>query len=209
MIHSKISPAINYGILWHDTLIRNIMLKSRIVEAALDDCANKPLRDPDALLTYLRERIPGDGDPTYVILDEIRVRPLSFSEFMSVFDGPADEGWDEYVVHGGMPLALSNPTRIMNIFKSVKSKDISDKTIASYISYLEDAYLVSKAQRFNIKGNAYIGSPKKYYFEDIGLRNARLGFRQVEENHLMENIVYNELLSRGYNVDPGFLDCLQ
>lgn len=105
--------------------------------------------------------------------------------------------------------SLTNPTRLMNIFKSVKSKDISDKTIASYISYLEDAYLVSKAQRFDIKGNAYIGSPKKYYFEDIGLRNARLGFRQVEENHLMENIVYNELLSRGYNVDPGFLDCLQ
>jgi predicted AAA+ superfamily ATPase len=102
--------------------------------------------------------------------------------------------------------SLTNPTRLMNVFKSEKGKDISDKTIASYLSHLEDAFLVSEAKRFDVKGNAYIGSPQKYYFEDVGLRNARLGFRQVEETHLMENIVFNELLSRGYNVDVGVVD---
>ncbi len=95
---------------------------------------------------------------------------------------------------------------MQNLLKSVKRKDISDKTIRSYIDYLVDAFLVSKAQRYDIKGNAYVGSPHKYYFEDVGLRNARLGFRQIEENHLMENIVYNELLSRGYSVDEGFVN---
>lgn len=288
--------------LFHRHLVESGVPESRIVEVALDDRTNKPLRNPDTLLAYLRGRVPGDGVPTYVVLDEIqlvpefedvlnsllhmrgadvyvsgsnsqflstdivsrfrgrsdeiRVRPLSFSEFMSIFDGPADEGWDEYVVHGGMPLALSysrasdkeaylrslfekvyiadvvernkvrhpeeldelvdvlasatgsltNPTRLMNVFRSVKKKDISDKTITSYISHLENAYLVSEAQRFDIKGDAYIGSPKKYYFEDVGLRNARMGFRQAEENHLMENIVFNELLSRGFNVDVGVVD---
>lgn len=288
--------------LFHRHLVESGVPESRIVEVALDDRANKPLRNPDTLFAYLRGRVPGDGVPTYVVLDEIqlvpefedvlnsllhmrgadvyvsgsnsqflstdivsrfrgrsdeiRVRPLSFSEFMSIFDGPADEGWDEYVVHGGMPLALSysrasdkeaylrslfekvyiadvvernkvrhpeeldelvdvlasatgsltNPTRLMNVFRSVKKKDISDKTITSYISHLESAYLVSEAQRFDIKGNAHIGSPKKYYFEDVGLRNARMGFRQAEENHLMENIVFNELLSRGFNVDVGVVD---
>lgn len=288
--------------LFHRHLVESGVPESRIVKVALDDRTNKPLRNPDTLLAYLRGRVPGDGVPTYVVLDEIqlvpefedvlnsllhmrgadvyvsgsnsqflstdivsrfrgrsdeiRVRPLSFSEFMSIFDGPADEGWDEYVVHGGMPLALSysrasdkeaylrslfekvyiadvvernkvrhpeeldelvdvlasatgsltNPTRLMNVFRSVKKKDISDKTITSYISHLENAYLVSEAQRFDIKGDAYIGSPKKYYFEDVGLRNARMGFRQAEENHLMENIVFNELLSRGFNVDVGVVD---
>ena len=188
--------------------------------------------------------------------DEVRLRPLSFSEFMSAYDGPADEGWDEYVMHGGMPLVLSysrasdkeeylkglfrrvyltdivernnvanvaeldelvdvlasavgsltNPSRLQNTFRSVKGKSLDDKTISSYIRHLEDAYLVAEAQRYDIKGRSYIGSPKKYYFEDVGLRNARVGFRQVEENHLMENVIFNELLSRGYNVDVGILD---
>jgi len=102
--------------------------------------------------------------------------------------------------------SLTNPSRLQNTFRSVKGKSLDDKTISSYIGYLEDAYLVAEAQRYDIKGRAYIGSPKKYYFEDVGLRNARMGFRQVEENHLMENIIYNELLSRGYNVDVGVLD---
>ena len=288
--------------LFHRHLVESGVPGGRIVEVALDDRANKALRDPDALLEHLQARVPGDGVPTYVILDEIqlvdefedvlnsllhvrgadvyvsgsnseflssdivsrfrgrsdevRVRPLSFSEFMSVWDGPADEAWDEYVVHGGMPLSLSyerasdkeeylrglfekvyvkdvverhdvrhpaelgelvdvlasavgsltNPTRLMDVFKSEKGKDISDKTIGTYISDLEDAFLVGEAKRFDVKGNSYIGSPQKYYFEDVGLRNARLGFRQVEETHLMENIVFNELLSRGYNVDVGVVD---
>ena len=288
--------------LFHRHLLVSGVDEGHIVEVALDDRANKALRDPDVLLAFLRSRIARDDQPTYVILDEVqmvdefedvlnsllhvdgadvfvsgsnseflssdivskfsgrsdevRVRPLSFAEFMSAYDGPADEGWDEYVMHGGMPLSLSyqrasdkeeylrglfqgvyltdivernhvanvaeldelvnvlasavgsltNPSRLQNTFRSVRGKSLDDKTIASYIGYLEDAYLVTEAQRYDIKGRAYIGSPKKYYFEDVGLRNARVGFRQVEENHLMENVIYNELLSRGYNVDVGVLD---
>lgn len=96
--------------------------------------------------------------------------------------------------------------KLTKTFKSVKNKAISDKTIKNYIDYLMDSFLISKAMRYDIKGKKYIGSPAKYYFEDVGLRNARLGFRQVEENHLMENIIYNELRIRGYHVDVGVIE---
>ena len=99
--------------------------------------------------------------------------------------------------------SLTNPSKLVRTFKSVKNKTISDKTLSAYIGYLIDAFLISKSVRFDIKGKKYIGSPAKYYFEDIGLRNARLNFRQMEENHIMENIVYNELCIRGYRVDVG------
>ncbi|MBT1174215.1 ATP-binding protein [Bifidobacterium sp. LC6] len=188
--------------------------------------------------------------------DEIRVRPLSFSEFMQAYDGDVPHGWAEYVVFGGMPLtvsmhtdeqktryleslftetylkdivarnhlrksqeldelvdvlassigALTNPAKIKATFDSVAHSKISVNTIAQYIEYLEEAFVVEEARRFNVKGRKYIGSPKKYYFEDIGLRNARLGFRQVEQTHIMENIVYNELRMRGYNVDVGVVE---
>lgn len=84
--------------------------------------------------------------------------------------------------------------------------DISLNTIRQYIEHLEDAFIISKANRYNVKGRKYIGTPLKYYFEDVGLRNARLGFRQIEETHLMENIIYNELRSRGYSVDVGVVE---
>lgn len=188
--------------------------------------------------------------------DEIRVYPLSFREFMSVYDGSVDEGWDDYFNYGGLPLVLScptpeekseylisqfkkvylsdlierhnirnadefdelldvlasaigsltNPLKLANTFKSVKGKTISDKTLKKYIDYLIDAFLVSKAKRFDVKGKKYINSPSKYYFEDIGLRNARLEFRQSEENHIMENIIYNELRIRGFRVDVGLVE---
>lgn len=96
--------------------------------------------------------------------------------------------------------------KLTKTFTSVKNKTISDKTIKNYIDYLTDAFLISKAVRYDIKGRKYIGSPAKYYFEDVGLRNARLGFRQVEESHLMENIIYNELRIRGYHVDVGIVE---
>ena len=99
--------------------------------------------------------------------------------------------------------SLTNPSKLARTFKSVKNKTISDKTLSAYIGYLIDAFLISKAVRFDIKGKKYIGSPAKYYFEDVGLRNARLNFRQLEENHIMENIIYNELCIRGYHVDVG------
>jgi predicted AAA+ superfamily ATPase len=102
--------------------------------------------------------------------------------------------------------SLTNPTKLARTFKSVKNKSISDKTLNAYIGYLIDAFLISRSVRFDIRGKKYIGSPAKYYFEDVGLRNARLNFRQTEENHIMENIVYNELRIRGYRVDVGVVE---
>ncbi|MDR1017538.1 MAG: ATP-binding protein [Lachnospiraceae bacterium] len=99
--------------------------------------------------------------------------------------------------------SLTNPSKILATFKTVLHSDISINTIRKYIDYLEDAFIINEAKRYDIKGRKYIGSPCKYYFEDVGLRNAAIGFRQIEENHLMENILYNELKIRGYSVDIG------
>ena len=188
--------------------------------------------------------------------DEINVFPLTFKEFMQVYDGDMYRGFADYIVYGGLPListmktetqkvnyltnlfnetylkdiiernhiektqeledlinvlasaigSLTNPPKIQATFKSSIGSAISINTIRQYIEYLEDAFIISKAQRYNVKGRKYIGTPLKYYFEDIGLRNARLGFRQVEETHLMENIIYNELRYRGYSVDVGVVE---
>ena len=185
--------------------------------------------------------------------DEIHVFPLTFKEFMQVYDGDEYHGWAEYVLYGGLPLtvsmntdeqkisylqnlfeetyikdikerhaiekvselndlinvlasavgSLNNPSKIEATFKSQLRSDISLNTIKHYIEYIEDAFLVTEANRYDVKGRKYIGTPLKYYFEDVGLRNARLGFRQVEETHLMENVVFNELRARGYQVDVG------
>lgn len=102
--------------------------------------------------------------------------------------------------------SLTNPPKIEATFKSAIQSTISLNTIRQYIEHLEDAFIINKANRYNVKGRKYIGTPLKYYFEDVGLRNARLGFRQVEETHLMENIIYNELRSRGYTVDVGVVE---
>lgn len=188
--------------------------------------------------------------------DEIHIYPLTFKEFMQVYDGDMYHGWAEYIVYGGLPLtvtmkteeqkihyltrlfdetyikdiidrhhiektqeledlihilasaigSLTNAPKIEATFKSVIRSDISLNTIRQYMEYLEDAFIISKANRYNVKGRKYIGTPLKYYFEDLGLRNARLGFRQIEETHLMENVVYNELRSRGYSVDVGVVE---
>ena len=102
--------------------------------------------------------------------------------------------------------APTNPTKISNTFKSEQGINYSNKTISNHIDYLAEAFLISKAERYDIKGRKYVGANRKYYFSDIGLRNARLNFRQQEPTHIMENIVYNELLIRGYNVDVGIVD---
>ncbi|MBO7700743.1 MAG: ATP-binding protein, partial [Eubacteriaceae bacterium] len=102
--------------------------------------------------------------------------------------------------------SLTNPRKIYDTFRSKGEKELSLNTVSSYLSYLEDAFIVSKAQRYDVRGRKYIGSPQKYYFADIGLRNARLNFRQQEETHLMENAIYNELALRGYNVDVGVVE---
>lgn len=185
--------------------------------------------------------------------DEVHMYPLTFGEFMSVYDGDKQEGWRDYVLFGGIPLvlgfetadqksdflkslfeetyisditgrnnirnkaeleellnilssaigSLTNPSKLSATFKSVKNKSISKDTIIKYIDYLIDSFLIDSAIRYDIKGKKYINTPSKYYFTDLGLRNARLNFRQVEETHVMENIIFNELKVRGYNVDVG------
>ena len=99
--------------------------------------------------------------------------------------------------------SLTNPTNITNALKSVKNEKLSVNTVSDYIDYCEDAFIVSEAKRYDVKGKHYFDYPNKYYFTDVGLRNARLNFRQIDSGHLMENIVYNELVSRGYSVDVG------
>lgn len=105
--------------------------------------------------------------------------------------------------------SLTNPTKLQNIFKTVKNSTLKDVTIKNYLGLLEDAFLIEKSVRYDIKGKKYISTPAKYYFEDLGLRNARLNFRQVEESHLMENLIYNELRMRGYSVDVGQVETFE
>ena len=191
--------------------------------------------------------------------DEIRVFPLSFSEFASAFYGSEEKAWQQYVTYGGMPRvlfcaneseksiylkqlfektylsdiiernkvqrtdvldslvnilassvgSLTNPNKLLNTYISNGVKDISINTINNYIGYLLDSFLLEKSERYDVKGKKYIHTPYKFYFSDIGLRNSRLNFRQQEENQIMENIIFNELLVRGYNVDIGVVPIRQ
>ncbi len=102
--------------------------------------------------------------------------------------------------------SLTNPSKLENTFASVRQKKVSDSTISSYLEHFVEAYMLRKANQYDIKGRKYIGTPLKYYFTDIGLRNAQLNFRQQEENHIMENVIYNELCARGFNVDVGVVE---
>lgn len=186
--------------------------------------------------------------------DEIHMYPLSFSEFLSAYEGNENDALSEYMNYGGLPQillykddfakanflrriyrtvflkdiyerhridypdefeelvkvmassigSLTNPNKLANSFKSKKNKkDITDKTISSYIKYMADAFVIESAERYDIKGKNYIDSPMKYYFQDLGLRNSVLSFRQIEETHLMENLIFNELKIRGFLVDVG------
>lgn len=187
--------------------------------------------------------------------DEIRVHPLSFSEYYSAVGGEKNAAFDEYSFYGGMPLVLSrpnktakmnylksllsevyikdiverkgierqdileqvldllcsslgsltNPSKIANTLKSQWREAVSANTIRAYIGHLEDAFLFSESKRYDVKGKAHFDSPNKYYCEDIGLRNARIGFRQQEITHIMENIIYNELIIRQFSVDVGIV----
>lgn len=275
--------------------------ENHIIEIALDDRMNIALRDPDAILCHIRERIV-DRELYYILLDEVQLipefedvlnsllhvrnvdvyvtgsnsrflssdivtefrgrgdeihlYPLSFSEFCEGFQGDRSEAWKKYYTYGGLPLILSldtekkkanylsnlyesvylvdilerhkvknkaefdelvrimassigspnNPAKLSNTFKSVKNVEIHHHTITKYLSYLEDAFLVEKSVRYDIKGKRYINTLSKYYFSDLGIRNALLNFRQQEENHIMENIIYNELCIRGYKVDVGMVE---
>ena len=185
---------------------------------------------------------------------EIRLYPLSFSEYYAVSGMEKADAWEEYIVYGGMPLAvlerdereraaylaglfeklyvadiverygaedayvgnlidvlassvgsLTNPSKLANTLNSVNHAGTTDKTVKKYLDALEDAFIFEKAQRYDVKGKRYFDSPMKYYATDVGLRNARLNFRQIEQTHLMENVLYNELLLRGYSVDVGMV----
>ena len=132
------------------------------------------------------------------VFEEIYLKDIK--ERYSIQNG---DGMDELVnIISSSVGSLTNPSRIANIFKG-NNKSISEHTIADYLEYLQDAFLIQRADRYDVKGRKYIGTPSKYYFSDVGLRNVRLNFRQQEKNHLMENIIYNELVYRGYNIDVG------
>ena len=185
--------------------------------------------------------------------DEVRMHPLSFSEYYSAVGGDKNDAFDAYAFFGGMPLILSrpndaakmnylrslfsevyikdiverkkieredvlsqvldllcssigsltNPTKITDTLKSREHISVSQNTIKAYIGHLSDAFLFAESKRYDVKGKAYFDTPSKYYCEDIGLRNARIGFRQQEMTHIMENILYNELVLRGFSVDVG------
>ena len=189
--------------------------------------------------------------------DEIRVNPLSFSEFYNAYKGDKRDAWPEYCTYGGLPLvmkknghenkaqylqtlfdkiylsdimernkilheksvlddilnivsssigSLTNAGKIANTFKSKRQINIDNNTVGRYLDLFIDAFMLYKSERYDIKGRKYIGSPLKYYFSDVGLRNARLQFRQMEENHIMENIIYNELIYREFSVDVGVVE---
>ena len=186
--------------------------------------------------------------------DEVKIHPLSFKEFMSVWSGAGNvEALQEYMTYGGLPQTVTmtddgqkedylkslfthtyltdikerykikydadleelvdllassigglvNPVKLQHTFKTVKKREISYDTIKRYLDLLQDAFLIEKAVRYDIKGKRYIDTPSKYYFEDLGLRNARINFRQGEQTHLLENLIYNELRIRGLSVDVG------
>ena len=187
--------------------------------------------------------------------DEVHMYPLSFAEFMSVYQGTKQDGWNEYMLYGGIPLvltfttpdqkiaflkslfeetyisdivgrhnirnkakleellnilssaigSLTNPEKLSATFQTVKKKKMSNVTIKRYIDYLCDSFLIDSAIRYDVKGKKYIDTPVKYYFTDTGLRNARLNFRQMEETHIMENMIFNELKMRGFHVDVGVI----
>ena len=286
--------------LFYNHLRENGVSDSQIIQIDLEDVYNESLRDPIAILNYIRQHSIEEQE-YYVLIDEIqllsrfeevlntllknpkldvyvtgsnarflskdvittfrgrgdevRIHPLSFSEFMSVkADAPFMERYlNEFLYFGGLPKVttlsqeeqkkeylqqlfantylidikerydirndgdleelidvlasniggLTNPLKIQKTFKSVKQSNITVNTIKNYLDYMQDAFLIERAVRYDIKGRKYIDTPQKYYFEDLGLRNARLNFRQTEPTHLMENLIYNELRIRGYSVDVG------
>ncbi len=285
--------------LFRQYLLENGTQENHIIVVDLEDRENKALRDPDALLYYILDRIPNKDEHYYVLLDEvqlvnefedvlnsflkkdwvdvfvtgsnakflskdvitefrgrgdeIRIHPLSFREFAAYKQDQPEKMWMEYMLYGGLPQvvlesdvskkkehlrnlfthtylkdikernavqntddldeivntiassigSLTNPNKIANTFHSAKRTDIDAKTIAKYLEYMEDAFMIERSVRYDIMGRRYINTPYKYYFEDLGLRNARIGFRQTEETHIMENMIYNELRAVGCQVDVG------
>ena len=285
--------------LFRGHLLSEGVPEGNIVSISLEEAANKPLRNPVALVDYICQRTEGKGE-CYILLDEIQmvedfedavntlikdrnldvyltgsnskflssdirtkfrgrgdrvhVQPLSFSEFSSAYGG--GDAWKEYSRFGGMPEtvgmqtpeqkieylkdlmdhvyksdmierydirkpdelsqvidslsssigSLTNPVKLSNTLRTEYRSTVTDDTVNRYLGILEETYMFEKAKRYDIKGRKVIGSPMKYYISDIGLRNAQLNFRDMDMPHIMENIVYNELRSRGYAVDVGVVE---
>lgn len=289
------------NVLFYHYLLDSGVPDDHIIRVDLEDRMNKDLRNPDAMLHYVRDKIK-DNELYYIIIDEVQlmdefvdvlnsfrhidntdtyvtgsnsrflssdiptefrgrgetihINPLSFSEFYTAKGGDKQDAWREYYTYGGLPLIQSfdteqkkmnylknlfetvyladiiehhkvknenemrelvlimassigapcNPTKLSNTFKSVKNVKIGSQTISNYLTYLSESFLLNRAVRYDIKGKKYINTLCKYYFADIGLRNAILDMRQQEETHIMENIIYNELIIRGYRVDVGMVE---
>ena len=286
--------------LFYRHLLEEGVADTEIIQIDLENFSNEALREPGAILDYIKHRITGEN--TYYVLidevqllhrfeevlntllknsqidvyvtgsnarflskdvittfrgrgDEVRIHPLSFSEFISARQDASffERHLNEYMYWGGLPQivsmtdeeqkstflrslfantylidikerydirndsdldelidviascigSLTNPLKIQNTFKSIKQSHITVNTIKKYLDYMQDAFLIERAVRYDIKGRKYIDTPCKYYFDDLGLRNARLNFRQTEQTHGMENLIYNELRLRGYSVDVG------
>ena len=283
--------------LFKEHLISEGVSPDNIIEIALDEVRNIPLREPMALY----ERVAGSvkNDKHYVLLDEIqyvkgfedvmngflhipnidvyvtgsnskllskdvitefrgrgdeiRIYPLSFSEFVTAFPGREEEAWELYHTFGGLPElftrtneeekitylqnlmkevylkdikerndirleneldmivdllfssigSFTNPLNISNSLRTVNHSSIDKETASRYLNFLEDAFLFERSKRYDVKGKRYFDTPSKYYAVDVGLRNARLNFRQQEDTHILENIIYNELRSRNFSVDVG------
>ena len=246
-IHSKVADGGMYYLLLDEIQMLDCF------EAVLNGYLRK--RNMDVYVTGSNARLLSKDIATEFAGrgDEVHMYPLSFAEFMTVYDGDKYMGLSEYMLYGGIPMvvlreggddkatalqnlfseiyirditkrdkvknigeledllnilsssigSLTNPEKLMNTFRSVKRSRITSNTIRKYIDYLEDSFLIEPADRYDIKGKAYIETPRKYYFSDLGLRNARINFRQFEETHSMENVIYNELRMRGYSVDVG------
>lgn len=240
-----------------DDKMHYIMIDEIQLVPEFEDVLNSYLNMPNAdvyvtgsnarfLSSQVRTEFAGRGD-------EIRLYPLTFSEYYSAVGKERNEALRDYMIYRGMPQVvlkegvedkveflralfertyvrdiveryslknkeildelldimassvggLTNATKLANTFKSVKRETVSRNTLANYLDYICESFLMERAQRYDIKGKRYIDSPFKYYFADCGLRNARLNFRQVEYAHLLENVIYNELIARGFNVDVG------
>ena len=288
--------------LFHRHLIESGVQENHIIELSMDNRRNKHLRNPDALLDFIDDKIQTDGQVHYVILDEVQLiddfvevllslmqdrrldvyvsgsnsrflskdvvtefrgrgdeihlYPLSFSEYYSAVGGDKHDAWKDYYTYGGLPQILqfdseekkidylinlyeltylkdiiernhlrnvvglrtlvrvlasnigssTNPKRISDTLRTSEKISIKESTIRDYIGYLQDAFIIEEALRYDVKGRKYIGTETKYYFADMGLRAAILNMRQQEETHIMENVIYNELRMRSYRVDVGMVE---
>ena len=208
--------------LFKNHLLENGVDEKHIIEMAFDLCDNIEYRDPKIFYPWAKEQLQ-DNEKYYFLLDEVQ---LLDEQKMNLLDNLFQETYISDIVKrnkirnvGEMESlldvlasaigALTNPNKLQKTFKSVNNSKITATTITKYIEYLEDAFLIEEANRYDIKRKAYIGTPMKYYFMDMGLRNSRIHYRQLEVTHSMENVIYNELRMRGFHVDVGNLTVIE